>query len=136
MERPFNKEADVRVLVDKLRRSFEGKGYDCKLVSGDILEIKRTSGPRKLSGLSAGVRVAITVRRGQTIVNLSGHVEEYMLKGAVIAAGLVFMILFPLAASGGYGMYVQYNLMKQVMEEIDDYFNDLIVEQGAPRVPT
>ena len=126
MQRSYNKMANSKVLIDKIRRHFEKNGYDSKLVSDNIIAIEKTSVPRKLSGLSTGMRIAITNKRDQTVIDISGHVEEYLLKGAV---GLPLLIMaFPLAAPAAYGIYQQYKLVKEVEQEIDDYFNDLIVE--------
>lgn len=125
MRREYSKVAEVSILIDKIRRHFERKGYDSKLVSDNIIAIEKTSTPRKLAGLSQGLRVAITTKRDQTVVDISGHVEEYLLKGAV---GLPLLILaFPLAAPAAYGMYQEYKFVKELEQEIDDYFNDLIV---------
>src|SRR5689334_5048465 len=128
MRRVYNKQADVKVLIERLRRLFEKQGYDAKPVSTDILEIKKSSTPRKIAGLSSGLRIAVTVKRDQTTVDLSGHIEEYTLKAIVIAVSLLqIMLLFPLTAAGSYGLYQEYKLIKAALEEIDDYFNDLIV---------
>ena len=50
MQRQYSKVADVKVLIDKIRRHFERKGFDSKLVSDNILIIEKGSTPRKLTG--------------------------------------------------------------------------------------
>jgi hypothetical protein len=128
MQRQYNKVAEVNILIDKIRRHFEKSGYDSKLVSGNIIEIEKTSTPRKLTGLSTGLRIAVTVKRDQTIIDISGHVEEYLLKGAAALPWLILAApLAPLAAPAAYGVYQQYKLVKELEQEIDDYFNDLII---------
>jgi hypothetical protein len=127
MQRSYNKEANINHLIDKLRRYFQKQGYDAKVVSSDILEVSKTSTPRKVAGLSSGLRIAVTVKRGQTLVEISGYVEEYVLKGGVAMVAAVFsaglLALVPI-----YGAYQEHKLVKAAWEEIDDYFNDLIVE--------
>jgi hypothetical protein len=88
MRREYNKVAEVRVLIDKIRRHFERKGYDSKLVSDNIVAIEKSSTARKLAGLSQGLRVAITIKRDQTVVDISGHVEEYLLNRASLLESL------------------------------------------------
>ncbi|HEY0185004.1 MAG TPA: hypothetical protein VGC09_19560 [Rhodopila sp.] len=50
MRREYSKAADARILIDKIRRHFERKGYDSKLVSDNIISIENISAPRKLAG--------------------------------------------------------------------------------------
>lgn len=125
MQRQYNKVAEINILIDRIRRHFEKIGYDSKLVSDNIIEIEKTSTARKLAGLSTRLRIAINIKRDQTVVDISGYGEEFILKGAV---GIPALIIFaPLAAPAAYGAYKQYKILKELEQEIDDYFNDLIV---------
>src|SRR5262245_21838629 len=124
MQRSFNKKVDINDFIDKLRRYFQKKGYDTKGISSDILNVSKTSMPRKVAGLSSGLRIAVTVKRGQTLIEMSGYVEEYVLKVVVVIfAGFIslgFLALIPI-----YGAYQEYKLVKAAWDEIDDYFNTI-----------
>ena len=66
----------------------------------------------------------MTIKRDQTVVDISKHVEEYLMKGAV-----PFPCCCRRAARGaGRLRHVPaVQLIKELEQEIDDYFNDLIV---------
>lgn len=128
MQRQYDGVADIRVLLDRIMRHFNQKGYDCEDLTKGTIKIEMTSMARKISGLSVGLRVAVSVnvKRQKTSVDITRHVEEYLLKAAV---GLPLLVMAgPVAAVPAWGMYQQYKLGKELEAELDNFFSDRKVE--------
>lgn len=121
MKLPYNEEADVNDLIDKLITFARHKGYKPEKVGRDILEIKKSGTLRLISGLSASLRILVTVKPGKTEIELGDYQKEFVIKAVI---GFIAFIFLPLVFLPAYGAFRQYKLMEAVTAEINDYFNN------------
>jgi hypothetical protein len=124
MQWTWNERADVNDLLEKVVILAQHGGFKAERIgrNKDVLEIGKTGAWRLLLGISAGLRLVVTTKENRTVVDVSGHVKEFALKGAVGAVGFMFIPLLPFAA---YGAYVQNKLIDDVKKEINEYFDGL-----------
>ncbi|WP_392535544.1 hypothetical protein [Nostoc sp. C117] len=138
----YNEVADINGLIERIVAFAHRHKYENKKVGRDTLVIQKSDTWLMLTGLSASLRISISIEPGKTEVILSDYVNEFRLKQFVflttflISSSLflwsyfaayplpIFLILiFPI-----YGAFRQYRLMEDIKTEIDDYFSERLAK--------
>jgi hypothetical protein len=134
----YNEVANANGLIDRLVTFSRRHKYENKKVSRDTLVIQKSGTWHKLTGLSASLRISVSIEQGKTEVTLHDYQKEFILKIFVFLitffisylltlwtyfAGhllpLFLVLIFPV-----YGAFRQYRLIEDIQAEIDDYFSE------------
>jgi hypothetical protein len=134
----YNEVADINDLIERLVAFAHRRKYENKKVDRDTLVIQKSGKWLMLTGLSASLRISISIEPSKTEVTLRDYVKEFRLKQFVflttflISCPLFFwsyftgyplpiflILIFPV-----YGAFRQYRLMEDIKAEIDDYFSE------------
>jgi hypothetical protein len=127
----YNEVVDINDLIARVVAFAHRHKYENKKVGSDTLVMQKSGIWRMLTGLSASLRISISIELDKTEVTLSDYSKEFMLKQFVlltmfmIGASLFFayrlpiflIMIFPV-----YGAFRQYRLMEDIKVEIDNYF--------------
>jgi hypothetical protein len=145
----YDKVADINDLIERLITFAHRRKYKNKKVGGDTLVIQKSGTWRMLTGLSANLRISVSIEQGKTEVIFCDYFKEYVLK--LIVFVIAFLIsptlflsishifwvsndfwishtayplpIFLILSFPVYGAFRQYRLMEDIKAEIDDYFS-------------
>jgi len=124
-------EADVPQLVSELRRLFDEGDYEVQSMQVSqtaVLQARKSSTLRDLTGLSAALTIKITPEHGGTRVEIG--MQKWFDKAAV-AAVAVFLSAGMLLALPALGAYWQYKLTEDAWKIIEAH----ITRQAGGYVP-
>src|SRR6266571_8461387 len=122
-------EADVIKLMTELRSLFD-EDYDVQTMqvsSTAVLQARKSSTLREITGLSSALTIKITPEAGGTRVEIG--MQKWFDKAAVAAVGA--MVFAPLVALAAIGAYWQYKLTEDAWKIIEDH----IARQAGGYVP-
>jgi len=137
----YSEVADIDGLIERIAIFAHRYKYENKKVGRDTLVIKKSGLWLMLTGLSASLRISISIQSDKTEVTLSDYVKEFRLKQFVLLAtfliglplffwsnfaGILLILIFP-----AYGAFRQYRLMEDTKGEIDDYFAQRFAKPNA-----
>jgi hypothetical protein len=112
-------EADATQLMAELRKLFDSE-YEVQMVqvsATSVLQARKQSTLRDLTGLSAAMTIKVTPEAGGTRVEIG--MQKWFDKAAV---GLVAMVFFgPLLALPALGAYWQYKLTEDCWKTVEDH---------------
>jgi hypothetical protein len=114
-------EADVQQLVAELRRLFDEGDYEVQTMQVSqtaVLQARKSSTLRDLTGLSAALTIKITPEHGGTRVEIG--MQKWFDKAAV-AAVAVFLSAGLLVALPALGAYWQYKLTEDAWKIIEGH---------------
>jgi hypothetical protein len=112
-------EADVPQLVGELRKLFDEGDYEVQTMQVSqtaVLQVRKSSTLRDLTGLSAALTIKITPEHGGTRVEIG--MQKWFDKAAV-AAVAVFLSAGVLLALPALGAYWQYRLTEDAWKTIE-----------------
>ncbi len=116
-------EADVPQLMSELKRLFDTDDYDVQIMqvsSTMVLQARKTSTLRDLTGLSSALTVKITPEHGG--MRVEAGMQKWFDKAAV-AAVVVFLSAGMLLALPALGAYWQYRLTEDTWKVIEDHIS-------------
>jgi hypothetical protein len=139
----YNEVADANDLIERLIAFACRHKYENKKVGRDTLVIQKSGTWRKLTGLSASLRISVSIdEQGKTEVTLRDYRKEFSIKTFVFLITFsisylltvwsyfvgrplpIFLVLiFPI-----YGAFRQYRLMEDIQAEIDNYFSEGLIK--------
>jgi hypothetical protein len=112
-------EADPTKLMSELRQIFS-EDYQVQTMqvsSTTVLQARKSSTLREITGLSSALTIKVTPETGGTRVEIG--MQKWFDKAAVAA---VAMVLFsPLLALAAYGAYGQYKITEKAWDVIEDH---------------
>jgi hypothetical protein len=113
-------EADIPQLNEELRRLFDSdfEVQTFQVSNTSILQARKSSTLRDLTGLSSALTIKITPEPGGTRVEIG--MQRWFDKAAVAAVGAVF-VFPPLLALAALGAYWQYKLTEDTWKIIEDH---------------
>ena len=114
-------EADVQQLTAELRRLFDDSDYEVQTMQVSqtaVLQARKSSTLRDLTGLSAALTIKITPEHGGTRVEIG--MQKWFDKAAV-AAVAVFLSAGLLVALPALGAYWQYKLTEDVWKAVEGH---------------
>jgi hypothetical protein len=114
-------EADVDQLVAELRRLFDADDYEVQTMQVSqtaVLQARKSSTLRDLTGLSAALTIKITPEHGGTRVEIG--MQKWFDKAAV-AAVAVFLSAGLLVALPALGAYWQYKLTEDAWKTVEGH---------------
>src|SRR5918992_221971 len=112
-------EADVTQLLAELRRLFDDDDYEVQTMQVSqtaVLQARKSSTLRDLTGLSAALTIKVTPEHGGTRVEMG--MQKWFDKAAV-AAGALFFSLGLLVALPALGAYWQHKLTEDAWKIIE-----------------
>src|SRR6266404_3140251 len=112
-------EADVFKLVAELRSIFD-QDYEVQTMhnsSTTVVQARKSSTLRDLTGLSAALTIKITPEAGGTRVEIG--MQKWLDKAAVAAVGAI--VFAPLLALAALGAYWEYRLTEDAWKIIEDH---------------
>src|SRR5436853_4959456 len=112
-------EADVSKLTAELRTLFD-QDYEVQTMhvsSTTVLQARKSSTLRDLTGLSSALTIKITPEPGGTRVEIG--MQKWFDKAAVAAVGAI--VFAPLLALAALGAYWQYRLTEDAWKIIEDH---------------
>src|SRR6267143_45798 len=112
-------EADVPKLIVELRALFD-EDYEVQTMhvsSTTVLQARKSSTLRDLTGLSAALTIKLTPEAGGTRVEIG--MQKWFDKAAVAAVGAI--VFAPLLALAALGAYWQYRLTEDAWKIIEDH---------------
>jgi hypothetical protein len=134
----YDEVADIDSLIERLVTFARRRKFQYKQVSRGILTFQKSGTWLMLTGLSASLRISVSIESGRTELMLNDYAKEFTLKQFVFMAA--FFISVPLTAENFsnrypipfalimtvpiYGVFRQYRLIEDVKAEIDDYFSE------------
>ena len=114
-------EADVQQLTAELRRIFDDGDYEVQTMQVSqtaVLQARKSSTLRDLTGLSAALTIKITPEHGGTRVEIG--MQKWFDKAAV-AAVAVFLSAGLLVALPALGAYWQYKLTEDIWKAVEGH---------------
>lgn len=114
-------EADVQQLTAELRRIFDDSDYEVQTMQVSqtaVLQARKSSTLRDLTGLSAALTIKITPEHGGTRVEIG--MQKWFDKAAV-AAVAVFLSAGLLVALPALGAYWQYKLTEDAWKTVEGH---------------
>ena len=114
-------EADVQQLTAELRRLFDADDYEVQTMQVSqtaVLQARKSSTLRDLTGLSAALTIKITPEHGGTRVEIG--MQKWFDKAAV-AAVAVFLSAGLLVALPALGAYWQYKLTEDAWKTVEGH---------------
>jgi hypothetical protein len=114
-------EADVQQLTAELRRLFDDSDYEVQTMQVSqtaVLQARKSSTLRDLTGLSAALTIKITPEHGGTRVEIG--MQKWLDKAAV-AAVAVFLSAGLLVALPALGAYWQYKLTEDAWKTVEGH---------------
>ena len=114
-------EADVQQLTAELRRLFDADDYEVQTMQVSqtaVLQARKSSTLRDLTGLSAALTIKITPEHGGTRVEIG--MQKWFDKAAV-AAVAVFLSAGLLVALPALGAYWQYKLTEDAWKAVEGH---------------
>ncbi len=139
----YSEVADIDGLIERIVIFAHRHKYENKKVDRDTLVIKKSGLWLMLTGLSASLRISISIQPDKTEITLSDYVKEFRLKQFIFLAtflissplffwsnfaGIFLILTFP-----AYGAFRQYRLMEDMKVEIDDYFAQRLAKPNTGR---
>jgi hypothetical protein len=137
----YNEVADMNSLIERLVDFARRHKYKNKKAGYGTLVIQKSSALLILTGLSASLRISVSIEKGKTEVTLRDYNKEFNLKIFVflitffISSSLFLLsffanfllpihliLIFPV-----YGAFRQYRLIEDIKAEIDNYFAEELV---------
>lgn len=134
----YNEVADINGLIERLAAFAYRHKYENKKVGRDTLVIKNSGAWLMITGLSASLRISVSIESGKTEVILHDYQKEFNLKIFVFLIAFAISSLLTLLSDFAghplpiflvlifpvYGAFRQYRLMEDIKAEIDDYFSE------------
>jgi hypothetical protein len=136
--------ADIDSLIGRLVTFARHRKFQYKQVSRGILTFQKSGTWLMLTGLSASIRISVSIDSGRTELVLGDYAKEFTLKQFVFMTA--FAIGVPLTAWSFsnrypipvalimtvpiYGTFGQYRLIEDVKAEIDDYFSERLAKSS------
>src|ERR687892_287207 len=114
-------EIDVNKLLDELRNLFDDdyEVQTMQVAATSVLQARKSSTLRDLTGLSAALTIKITPEAGGTRVEIG--MQKWFDKAAVAAVGV--FAFPPLLALAALGAYWQYKLTEDTWKIIEDHIS-------------
>jgi hypothetical protein len=141
----YNEVADMNSLIERLVDFACRHKYKNKKAGYGTLVIQKSSAWLMLTGLSASLRISVSIEQGKTEVTLRDYQKEFTLKIFVflitffISSSLFLLswfanfplpihliLIFPV-----YGVFRQYRLIEDIKAEIDNYFAEGLVNVNS-----
>ena len=114
-------EADVVQLTAELRKLFDEDDYEVQTMQVSqtaVLQARKTSTLRQITGLAAALTIKITPEHGGTRVEIG--MQKWFDKAAV-AAVVAFFLAAPLLALPALGAYWQYKVTESAWKIVEDH---------------
>jgi hypothetical protein len=112
-------EADAAQLTNELRKLFDSE-YQVQVLqigSASVLQARRSSMLRDLTGLSSALAIKITPEHGGTRAEMG--MQKWLDKAAMAAVG--YFVFPPLVALAALGAYWQYKVTEDAWQIIEDH---------------
>ena len=122
-------EADAPRLIAALRKLFDAdyEVQTMQVAAASVLQARKTSTLRDLTGLSSAMTIKVTPEHGGTRVEIG--MQKWFDKAAIAAVAMIFY--GPLLALPALGAYWQYKLTEDAWRVVEDH----ITKQAGGYVP-